>query len=125
VLLQAPGSFSAGGPRAAAPAPAAPTTNLSNGITFDHATLNDAVRMVGEPDIAIDHNGGIYASGPGGSTTQSSWFWKSEDHGIQWHLVGCPLKSNCQNGGGDTEIAIARNNDVFGADLQTLTCNST
>jgi hypothetical protein len=101
-----------------------PTTNFSNGITFDHATWNDPIRMVGEPDIVIDNNGGIYVSGPGGSTTQSSWFWKSTDKGLQWHLIGCPLKSNCQNGGGDTEITITRNNDVFASDLQTLTCNS-
>src|SRR5438093_8486042 len=90
-----------------------PTTNFSNGITFDHANLNDPVRMVGEPDIAIDNHSGIYVSGPGGSTTQASWFWKSEDKGIQWHLIGCPAKSNCQNGGGDTEITIADNRDVF------------
>jgi hypothetical protein len=108
-------------------APAAmngPSTNLSRGITFDHATWNDPIRMVGEPDIVIAPNDGIYVSGPGGSTTQASWFWKSTDKGLQWHLIGCPLKSNCQNGGGDTEIAIARNNDVFASDLQTLTCNS-
>ena len=43
---------------------------------------------------------------------------------LQWHLIGCPFTSNCQNGGGDTEITIARNNDVFASDLQTLTCNS-
>src|SRR5437870_4407917 len=112
-----------------------PTTNFSNGITFDHANLNDPVRMVGEPDIAIDNHGGTYVSGPGGSTTQASWFWKSKDNGIQWHLVGCPDKSNCQNGGGDTEIVIAHSNpsdptlpgsrDVFAADAQTLQCNST
>ena len=105
----------------------APSSSLSNGITFDHATLNDPVRMVGEPDIAIDSKGGIYVSGPGGSTTQASWFWKSEDKGIQWHSVGVipEAKSNGQNGGGDTEITIANNNDVFASDLQTLQCNST
>ncbi len=111
-------------PSRVSPASGGPTTNLSNGITFDHATWNDPIRMVGEPDIVIDHNDGIYVSGPGGSTTQSSWFWKSTDKGLQWHLIGCPLKSNCQNGGGDTEITVARNNDVFASDLQTLTCNS-
>jgi uncharacterized repeat protein (TIGR01451 family) len=105
--------------------PPPPPPSTSNGITWDHATLNDPARMVGEPDIVIDHNDGIYVSGPGGSTTQSSWFWKSTDKGMQWHLVGCPVKSNCQNGGGDTEITIANNNDVFASDLQTLTCNST
>lgn len=102
-----------------------PTTNLSNGITFDHAVLTDPIRLVGEPGISIDPAGGIYTHGPGGSTTQSSWFWKSTDKGIQWHLVGCPLKSNCQNGGGDTDMVTADNNDVFATDLQTLACNST
>jgi uncharacterized repeat protein (TIGR01451 family) len=107
------------------PPPAPPLPTSSNGITFDHANLNDPVRMVGEPDIVIDNHGGTYVSGPGGSTTQTSWFWKSDDKGIQWHLIGCPAKSNCQNGGGDTEIAIADNRDVFASDLQTLQCNST
>jgi len=105
---------------------ASPTTNFSNGITFDHATWNDPIRMVGEPDIEIDNHNGIYVSGPGGSTTQTSWFWKSEDNGLQWHIVGVvSAKSNGQNGGGDTEITLARNRDVFAADLQTLQCNST
>jgi len=105
--------------------PPPPPPGPSRGITFDHANWNDPIRMVGEPDVVIDNNGGIYVSGPGGSTTQASWFWKSEDHGIQWHLIGCPAKSNCQNGGGDTEITIANNRDVFASDLQTLQCNST
>lgn len=102
-----------------------PPPGASRGITFDHATLNDPIRMVGEPDVVIDNHDGIYVSGPGGSTTQASWFWKSTDKGIQWHLVGCPGKSNCQNGGGDTEIVVAKNRDVFASDLQTLQCNST
>jgi uncharacterized repeat protein (TIGR01451 family) len=109
----------------AVPPPPPPLPTSSNGITFDHANLNDPVRMVGEPDIEIDNHGGIYVSGPGGSTTQASWFWKSLDKGIQWYLVGCPAKSNCQNGGGDTEIAFGNNRDVFASDLQTLQCNST
>jgi uncharacterized repeat protein (TIGR01451 family) len=105
--------------------PPPPPSGPSRGITFEHANWNDPIRMVGEPDIVIDNHGGIYVSGPGGSTTQASWFWKSEDKGIQWHLIGCPAKSNCQNGGGDTEITIANNRDVFASDLQTLQCNST
>ena len=105
--------------------PPPPPPGPSRGITFDHANWNDPIRMVGEPDVVIDNHGGNYVSGPGGSTTQASWFWKSDDNGIQWHLVGCPAKSNCQNGGGDTEITIANNRDVFASDLQTLQCNST
>jgi hypothetical protein len=121
-----PSSGAKGRSSASVPSLAGPTTNLSNGITFDHAIWNDPIRMVGEPDIEIDNHNGIYVSGPGGSTTQTSWFWKSEDNGLQWHIIGvAPQKSNGQNGGGDTEIALARNRDVFASDLQTLQCNST
>jgi len=99
----------------------------SSAITFDHATINDPVRMVGEPGLNIDNKGGMYVHGPGGSTTQASWFWKSDDGGVQWHSVGVVPegKSNGQNGGGDTEMTIARNNDVFASDLQTTICMST
>ena len=120
------GMFSFTAVTAPAPAPLAPTTNFSNGITFEHANLTDPERLVGEPDIAIDHLGGIYVSGPWGTPTQTSWFWKSDDMGINWHTIGIvPQKSNGQNGGGDTEITIAKNNDVFASDAQTLQCNST
>src|SRR5881392_3818842 len=37
----------------APPPPPPPLPTSSNGITFDHANLNDPVRMVGEPDIEI------------------------------------------------------------------------
>src|SRR5437773_1614938 len=108
-----------------APAPLAPTTNLSNGITFDHAILNDPVRMISEPDIVIDNAGGIYVSGPWGTPTQTSWFWKSDDKGVNWHSIGVlPEKSNGQNGGGDTEITTSKDRNVFTSDLQTLICNS-
>jgi hypothetical protein len=57
-------------------------------ITFDHATIVEPVRLVGEPDIAIDSQGNLFGSGPGSSPTQSSHFWKSADSGTQWHYVG-------------------------------------
>ena len=82
------------------PSTGATTTTNSNGITFDNATLNDPVRMVGEPDIEIDHHGGIYVSGPGGSTTQASWFWKSDDKGIQWHSIGVIPEGKAPDPGG-------------------------
>src|ERR1043166_2223956 len=110
---------------ARAPAPQAPSTNLSNGITFEHANLTDPERLVGEPDIYIDHAGGIYVSGPWGTPTQTSWFWKSDDKGTNWHTIGVvPQKSNGQNGGGDTDLAIANNNDVWATDLQSTACMS-
>ena len=101
-----------------------PTTNFSNGITFEHANLTDPFRLVGEPDIYIDHAGGIYVSGPWGTPTQTSWFWKSDDKGTNWHTIILPQKSNTQNGGGDTDLTIANNNDVFASDLQSTACLS-
>ncbi|MFN2545667.1 MAG: hypothetical protein ABR600_14010 [Actinomycetota bacterium] len=101
-----------------------PGTSLSGGITFDHESIVDPFRLVGEPDIALDSKGGIYTSGPGGSPTQHSWFWKSDDGGIQWHGIGVvpEYKGNGTNGGGDTEIAIGKDDSVYAADLQTLVC---
>jgi hypothetical protein len=104
--------------------PDGPTTNLSNGITFEHANLTDPFRLVGEPDIYIDHAGGVYVSGPWGTPTQTSWFWKSDDNGTNWHTIILPQKSNIQNGGGDTDLTIANNNDVFASDLQSTACLS-
>jgi Ca2+-binding RTX toxin-like protein len=95
-------------------------------ITFDHTQIVDPVRLVGEPDIAIDSDGGIYVSGPGSSPTQSSHFWKSEDHGVQWHYVGIipEEKSNGGLGGGDTELVIDKRDKVWGMDQEGLACNA-
>src|SRR5438105_2252971 len=95
-------------------------------ITFDHGNVLDPVRLVGEPDISIDSQGGLYVSGPGSSPTQSSHFWKSEDHGVSWHYVGIipEEKSNGGLGGGDTELAIDAHDNVWGMDQEGLACNA-
>src|SRR3954451_24840791 len=98
----------------------------ASAITFDHPNILDPVRLVGEPDIAMDSRGNLYASGPGSSPTQSSHFWKSEDHGVQWHYVGIipEEKSNGGLGGGDTELAIDADDNVWGMDQEGLACNA-
>ena len=117
-----------GGVGASVPPPAAPSTGGSHGITFDHATIVDPFHLVGEPDITIDHAGGIYTSGPFGTSTQASYFWKSSDGGVQWHPVGV-LPAEKQNspagGGGDTEMTTDVHNNVYASDLQSLVCNAT
>ena len=105
--------------------PASPVAGASS-ITFDHPQILDPVRLVGEPDIAIDSYGNLYASGPGSSPTQSSHFWKSEDHGVNWHYVGIipEEKSNGGLGGGDTELMIDAHGTVWGMDQEGLACNA-
>jgi hypothetical protein len=95
-------------------------------ITFDHATIVEPVRLVGEPDIAIDSQGNLFGSGPGSSPTQSSHFWKSEDSGTQWHYVGIipEEKSNGGLGGGDTELQIDKHDTLWGMDQEGLACNA-
>src|SRR4051794_1371730 len=98
----------------------------ASSITFDHPQILDPVRLVGEPDIAIDSRGNLYASGPGSSPTQSSHFWKSEDHGVNWHYVGIipEEKSNGGAGGGDTELMVDAHDTVWGMDQEGLACNA-
>lgn len=100
---------------------------LSGGITFDHSTIVDPYYLVGEPNIAFDKSGNIFASGPDGTTTQISVFWKSSDGGTQWHTVGVlpPAKPDSVSGGGDTEFTIDKNDNIYASDLQALQCQST
>jgi hypothetical protein len=111
------------GDQAAAPGP---STNLSNGITFDHASIVDPVRLDGEPDIAISGDGRIYASAPGSSAQQRSDFWVSEDGGVQWHNIGIvpDLKDNGGAGGGDTELYVDDKGVIWGMDQEGLACNA-
>src|SRR5207253_2062153 len=119
------GALLTGTGHAASSGPAGPV--VAGAITFDHASIVDPFRLVGEPDIAIDHHGGSYTSGPAGPAKQTSFFWKSDDGGTQWHSVGVApeAKPNGTNGGGDTEITIDPKNNVFASDLQTLICQAT
>ncbi|MFN2545666.1 MAG: hypothetical protein ABR600_14005 [Actinomycetota bacterium] len=104
----------------------APGTALSGGITFDHASIVDPVRLDGEPDIAIAPDGSIYVSGPGSSAQQRSDFWKSEDGGVHWHNIGVvpDMKDNGGLGGGDTELAVDSKGGVWGMDQEGLVCNA-
>lgn len=111
----------------AGPAAAASTrTVVEHGITFDHANVVDPFRLISEPDLAIDSKGNVYTSGPGGSASQQSTFWKSEDNGIQYHPIGLAgdVKQNSAAGGGDTEFAIAKDDTIYAADQEFLLCNA-
>ena len=61
----------------------------------DRLSALDAAFLYLERPGQLLHVGGIYTSGPWGTPTQTSWFWKSDDNGINWHTIGIvPQKSN-------------------------------
>lgn len=96
-------------------------------LTFDHANMVDPFRLISEPDLAVDSTGAVYTSGPGGSASQQSTFWKSDDNGIQYHPIGLAgeAKQNSALGGGDTEYALAKDDTLYAADQEFLLCNAT
>lgn len=110
-----------------APAGASTHTVVDHALTFDHANIVDPFRLISEPNLAIDSTGAVYTSGPGGSASQQSSFWKSDDNGIQYHPVGIAgdLKQNSVLGGGDTEYALASDDTLYAADQEFLLCNAT
>jgi hypothetical protein len=86
-------------------------------------TVVDPVRGVGEPDIAIDSANNAWITGPGGSSTQTSFFWHSTDGGLTYPMAGpsgghwvCPV-----SGGGDSLVALDRvNGNVYLTDQEAL-----
>lgn len=105
---------------------------IINPITFDVPRIVDPIHTYGEPDIKVAPNGDIHVSGPAGTGTQHSFWNISKDDGDSFRVVQGlnrnnlpgPIvdKSSLGPGGGDTEIAISRNNKVFYSDLWALTC---
>jgi len=74
---------------------------------FAHPVTVDAQRMVGEPDVTVGADGRIYASAPWGVSTDTSFFWRSEDGGESFRQVqAAPGDQNpyAFRAGGDTEI---------------------
>ena len=85
---------------------AATTSAFAAGVP----TVVDPIRAAGEPDIAVDNNNNALITGPGGSGTQTSWFWRTRDGGLTYPLLGpsgghyiCPA-----SGGGDSLVVTDR-----------------
>jgi hypothetical protein len=87
------------------------------------ATVVDPIRGVGEPDIAVLSTNSPFISGPGGSSTQTSFFWNSRDGGQTFMLRGphnghwiCPAL-----GGGDSlNVVDRKTNDMYVIDQESL-----
>ncbi|GAC1334851.1 MAG: hypothetical protein NVSMB17_17060 [Candidatus Dormibacteria bacterium] len=74
---------------------------------FAHPVTIDAQRLAGEPDETIAPDGRRYASAPWGVTTNTTFFWRSEDGGEQFRQIqAAPGFQNptVAQGSGDTEL---------------------
>src|SRR5436305_4254503 len=111
------------------------------GITWGVPRIVDPIHAYGEPDIKVAPNGDVLVSGPQGTGVQRSIWNVSKDNGDSWRVVNavptansqpaCTLapalcldlnKSSLGLGGGDTELAVSRNNTIYYDDLWALSC---
>lgn len=116
------GAASVAPPPATTQATIVPTT-----LKFSHEVVVDHQRDGFEPDVVAGHgaNGPVYTSVPSGSSTTTSYIWQSLDHGNSYQFVPGSLATGrpttCPQGGGDTELALDKDNNIYFSDLQNLT----
>jgi hypothetical protein len=99
-----------------------PASAAGTSLSMSVPTIVDPVRGVGEPWIAVDNDGNAWITGPAGTSTQTSFFWHSNDGGQTFSLIG-PAGGHllCPSGGGDSEVLIDHvNKDVYLTDQQGL-----
>src|SRR4051794_31870003 len=119
------------------PASGAPARDTVHAISFGVPRIVDPIHTYGEPDIRVAPNGTVYVSGPQGTGVQRSIWNASYDNGNSYRLAPDhktnsapasaqqPTKSTMGPGGGDTELAVDRHNNVYYADLYALACFTT
>lgn len=85
------------------------------------ATVVDPQRTEGEPVNFIDPAGNYWESGPYGFSTAQSFIHRSTDSGNQFNIVSfIGLRPNAPPGGGDTDVAVDDQGDVYFIDLEAL-----
>src|SRR3954462_9418735 len=104
------------------------STAWAKDIAFQTPTIVDPIHTFGEPTIGIDPQGRFFASGPTGTGTQRSVWYGSADGGQTFRGIspGPPPSAiqtfNAPPGGGDTDLAFARNGTQYFTDLYALAC---
>ena len=98
-------------------------------ITFETPAVVDPIHTFGEPDVGVDPLGRVFSSGPTGTGTQRSVWFGSVDGGHTFRVIAQqnPMPSAMTSfesppGGGDTDLAFARNGTQFFTDLYALVC---
>jgi hypothetical protein len=112
-------------------------------VTFGVPRIVDPVHAYGEPNMIVNPNGTVHASGPQGTGVQRSIWNISVDGGDSYRLAQAtqcpgpcptnpaydqtalvPSKSDLGPGGGDTELAADHAGHVYYNDLYALACFS-
>jgi hypothetical protein len=123
----------------AVPSPASATPP----VTFGVPRIVDPIHAYGEPNMIVNPNGTVHASGPQGTGVQRSIWNISVDGGDSYRLAQAtqcpdpcpsnpaysttgllPSKSDLGPGGGDTELAADHAGHVYYNDLYALACFS-
>jgi hypothetical protein len=107
----------------------APTGSATPGArAFSVPVVVDRANPTGEPSLAVAPDGGVYVTAPdgpgarlGGTGTGGSLVWRSDDRGGRWRLLG---SSDVPTGGGDTDLAIARDGTIFASGLSYVACST-
>jgi hypothetical protein len=93
-------------------------------VKFSRMVVVDMQRPGFEPDVKVAPNGTIYSSVPFGFSTTESFVWSSTDHGKTYQLtpgnIGPGKPTTCV-GGGDTDLFVDPDNNLYFSDLQGLT----
>ncbi|MHB8509181.1 MAG: hypothetical protein ACYDGR_11125 [Candidatus Dormibacteria bacterium] len=87
----------------------APASRAAGAIVpvFNPPVTVDAQRLAGEPDLAVGSDNRTYVSAPWGVSTDTTFFWRSEDGATSFRQIqAVPGDQNPYpfRGGGDTEI---------------------
>ncbi len=97
-------------------------------ITFSTPTVVDPLQTGGEPDIAVDPQGRVFASAPTGTGTQRSVWYGSVDGGQTFRVISANKPADTVTaetqppGGGDTDIQFDRSGKQYFSDLYALAC---
>jgi hypothetical protein len=104
-------------------APLRTAAATSSAFAVGVPTVVDPIRAAGEPDIAVDNNSNALITGPGGTGTQTSWFWRTKDQGQTYRLLGPPGGHYicAGSGGGDSLGVMDRaTNEIYVIDQEAL-----
>src|SRR3954469_6392040 len=95
----------------------------ANGLQIGVPTVVDPIRGGAEPYISVDRDGQPFVSAPGGTSVQTSWYWRSRDKGLTYQLLG-PSAGHwiCSTtGGGDSSQVYDKvTNTMYLMDQQAL-----
>ncbi|HZS16108.1 MAG TPA: LPXTG cell wall anchor domain-containing protein [Candidatus Dormibacteraeota bacterium] len=100
----------------------------ASAITFETPSIVDPLQTGGEPDVAVDPQGRVFASAPTGTGTQRSVWYGSVDGGHTFHAISANKPADTLTtftqppGGGDTDIQFDRSGKQYFSDLYALTC---